>query len=99
MANLTSTAFHPYAAIAVAFTNVIFWAAGFIALAVFLYRINFCRGMVCDAARAADVFAAINFVLWSLTEAVLVMDMFRKRQKPSGQQVMQKELPEAGELE
>jgi hypothetical protein len=82
----------------VASTNVAFFGAGFIALAVFLNRINFCRGMVCNAARADNVFAALIFALWTATEAVLVMDLFKQR-SPSGQQVMRKEMNETGELE
>jgi hypothetical protein len=92
------TTFSPYIAIGVAFLNVILWGAGFIALAVFLTRINFCRGMICNAARADNVFAAIIFLLWTVTEGALVMDILRKPQ-PSGQQIAMKNVDEAEELE
>ena len=42
---------------------MLFWFAGFVALAVFLSGLVFCRGTVCNAARASTVFGALE---WSV---------------------------------
>lgn len=55
-------------------TNVLFYFAGFVALAVFLSKLLFCRGAVCGSARAATAFGAFEFVLWGVTAAFTVKD-------------------------
>jgi hypothetical protein len=40
---------------------MLFWFAGFIALAVFISNLLFCRGDVCRAAQAATVFGALEW--------------------------------------
>jgi len=57
--------------------NLLFYFAGFIALAVFLGKLLFCRGSVCSAARADAVFAAFNWLLWTGSSALLALEMFK----------------------
>jgi hypothetical protein len=68
---------HPYAHFAIEATVSLFYFAGFIALAVFLSKLLFCRGSVCAAARADAVFAALSWVLWTGTTALLGMEIFK----------------------
>ncbi|KUI73994.1 hypothetical protein VM1G_09378 [Cytospora mali] len=63
---------HPWAVLALEVTNVIFYFAGFVALAVFLDNLLFCRGAVCGSARASAVFAAFNFALWGATAGLAI---------------------------
>ncbi|ROT40213.1 hypothetical protein SODALDRAFT_348504 [Sodiomyces alkalinus F11] len=76
---------HPYAALAFEFLNTIFYFAGFIALAVFLGRVVFCRGAECIAARIAVVAASVEFVLWSVTFGLMAKYVFKGglQRKPS----------------
>ena len=46
---------------------MLFWFAGFIAQAVFLSSLLFCRGSVCAAAQASTVFSAFSFLVWCAT--------------------------------
>lgn len=71
----TQPASHPWAVVAVELLNVVFYFSGFIALAVFLSRLLFCRGAVCGAARADTVFGAFSFVLWGVTAGLMAKDM------------------------
>lgn len=52
---------------------MLFYFAGFIALATFLSKLLFCRGSVCSAARADAVFAAFSWVLWTASAVVMAM--------------------------
>ncbi|WYZ37580.1 hypothetical protein EsH8_II_001086 [Colletotrichum jinshuiense] len=75
---------HPWAAVGFELLNVLFYFAGFIALAVFLSKLLFCRGAVCSAARADTVFAAFQFCLWTGTSLLMVKDVFKTGfRKPS----------------
>jgi len=77
---------HPYASFAIEILNVLFFFAGFIALAVFLGRLLFCRGSVCGAARADAAFAALNWALWMATTVMVAMEVFKggfRRSNPS----------------
>jgi hypothetical protein len=74
---LTLTASHPYIHFGVELVNMLFYFAGFIALATFLGKLLFCRGSVCAAARADAVFAAFGWLLWTGTSALLALQMFR----------------------
>ncbi|KAI1471533.1 membrane-associating domain-containing protein [Daldinia caldariorum] len=56
---------HPLAALGLIGLNAILHFAGFIALAVFMSRLLFCRGSVCGSARASIAFGAIEFLLWT----------------------------------
>lgn len=73
----TETASHPWGAVAFELLNVLFYFAGFIALAVFLSKLLFCRGAVCAAARADTVLAALQFALWSGTSLLMMKDVFK----------------------
>lgn len=65
---------HPWAVLALETTNVIFYFAGFIALAVFLSKLLFCRGAVCGSARAATAFSSFEFALWAATAVLTIKD-------------------------
>ncbi|KAE8446436.1 hypothetical protein EG329_012041 [Mollisiaceae sp. DMI_Dod_QoI] len=68
---------HPYGHLGLSVLNTLFYFAGFIALAVFLGKLLFCRGSVCAAARADAVFAAFSCLLWTASTALFAVDMFR----------------------
>ncbi|KAH8593230.1 marvel domain-containing protein, partial [Bisporella sp. PMI_857] len=70
-------AYNPYAHLAVEAVNMLFFFAGFIALAAFLGRLLFCRGSVCAAARADAVFGAFSWALWTASTALVALDMFK----------------------
>jgi len=72
-----STVSIPYIHIALEVINAIMYFAGFIALSVFLGKLLICKGKVCASARAASVFAAFNFLLWSATTGLLALEIFR----------------------
>ncbi|OHF02424.1 hypothetical protein CORC01_02119 [Colletotrichum orchidophilum] len=75
---------HPWGAVAFELLNVLFYFAGFIALAVFLSKLLFCRGTVCAAARADTVLAALEFSLWAGTSLLMIKDVFKTGfRKPS----------------
>lgn len=76
-ANVFHAAAHPYAHLAVEVSTAIFHLAGFIALAVFLSKLLFCRGSVCHAARADAGFAALGWILWMATTTLVAMEIFR----------------------
>jgi hypothetical protein len=57
--------------------NTLFYFAGFIALAVFLGKLLFCRGSVCAAARADAVFAAFSWILWCGSTVILALEIFK----------------------
>jgi Membrane-associating domain len=52
---------HPYAILAVETVTMLFWFAGFIAHAVFVSALLYCRGHVCRSAQAATAFAAFEW--------------------------------------
>lgn len=74
---LTQTASSPYIHFGVELVNMLFYFAGFIALATFLGKLLFCRGSVCSAARADAAFAAFGWLLWTATSGLLAMEMFK----------------------
>lgn len=74
---LTKAASHPYLHLAFEVLNVLFYFAGFVALAVFLGKLLFCRGSVCAAARADAVFAAFSWILWTGTTTILALEIFK----------------------
>jgi hypothetical protein len=55
------TAAHKFGILAAEAVTMIFWFAAFLATAVFLSGLDFCRGMVCGAARGAVVFGAFEW--------------------------------------
>ncbi|GAB1313011.1 hypothetical protein MFIFM68171_03221 [Madurella fahalii] len=68
---------NPYIALGVEITNVLFWFSGFVALAVFLSKLLFCRGAVCHAAQVDAVFAALSFAIWTSSTVLLGRDLFK----------------------
>jgi len=68
---------HPYAHFSIEILNSIFYFAGFIAISVFLSSLLFCRGSVCNAARADAVFAAFSWVIWVGTTTILGIEIFK----------------------
>jgi len=52
---------HPFAILAIEAVTMIFWFAGFIAHAVFVTQLLYCRGNVCRCAQAATVFGAFEW--------------------------------------
>lgn len=68
---------HPYAAVSLEFTNVLFYFSGFIALAVFISNLLFCRGSVCGAARADVAFGAFEFCLWGASAVLNGREIFK----------------------
>lgn len=69
-------------------TNVMFYFAGFVALAVFLGKLLFCRGAVCAAAKADTAFASFGFLLWAATTFFTMKSFFKtglvRRGAPAG---------------
>ena len=55
---------HKYAIVAVDAVTMVFWFAGFIALAVLVTELSLCFGNVCHAAQAAIVFAAFTWYVY-----------------------------------
>ena len=52
---------HKYAIVALDAVTMLFWFAGFIALAVFVTELSLCFGNVCHTAQAAIVFGAFTW--------------------------------------
>ncbi|KAI9886063.1 MAG: hypothetical protein M1823_002136 [Watsoniomyces obsoletus] len=58
---------HPFALLAIEAVTMIFWFAGFIAVAVFVSDIIFCLRNVCGCLKAAAAFGAFEWALWTAT--------------------------------
>jgi len=76
---------HPYVHFAFESFTALFYLAGFIALAVFLSKLLFCRGSVCAAARADAGVAALGWVLWMVTTIMLGLDIFKGGFRAAGE--------------
>ena len=70
---------HTYAMLGVEALTMLFWFAGFIAMAVYVGRITICIGNVCRALRAVVVFAAFEWLLWLATTILTALDANRSR--------------------
>ncbi|ELQ35550.1 hypothetical protein OOU_Y34scaffold00703g4 [Pyricularia oryzae Y34] len=70
--------FNPYIALGLEALNALFYFAGFIALAVFLNGLVFCRGPVCGSARASTAFGAFQWILFSVTGGLTAKEVFFK---------------------
>lgn len=75
----TPQAAHPFALLAVEATNAIFYFAGFIALAIFLSKLVFCNGAVCEVGRATSVVAAAEFASWIATTILRAKSIFKSK--------------------
>ncbi|KAL9111581.1 MAG: hypothetical protein Q9227_004069 [Pyrenula ochraceoflavens] len=81
------SAAHKFGILAAEVLTMIFWFSGFIALAVFITNLLFCRGNVCRAAQAATAFGAFSWypspllelVLFAVTTALATMHVIRTR--------------------
>lgn len=73
------TAAHKFGILAAEFVTMIFWFAGFIALAVFLTGVRCHRWGPCRAAKAATVFAAFEWLLFSATTLMAAVHVWRTR--------------------
>jgi len=70
---------HKFAILAVEALTTLFWFAGFIAAAVFVSDLSFCKGNVCRAAEAAIVFGAFEWLLFAGTTSMATIHVFRTR--------------------
>jgi uncharacterized membrane protein (DUF485 family) len=70
---------HKYGILAAEAVTMLFWFAGFIALAVFISNLLFCRGNVCRAAQAATVFGALEWILFTTTTILAAIHVVRTR--------------------
>jgi len=70
---------------------MLFWFAGFIALAVFLSD-RICFGMVCDVARASTAVSAVNWVAWAATFVFEVVGVVKGRGVRFGAKTADKEV-------
>jgi len=73
------TAAHKFGILAAEFLTMIFWFAGFIALAVLLTDIRCHYWGPCRAAKAAVVFAAFEWLLFSATMIMAGLHVWRTR--------------------
>jgi len=69
---------HAYVVAGVEGLTMIFWFAGFLALAVWLGN-RVCFGHVCSAAKAATAFGAFAWVAFAITFGLAVMYLIRGR--------------------
>lgn len=72
-----SKASTPLIHLGVSLLATLFYFSGFVALAVFLGRLLFCRGSVCAAARADAAFSAFSFLLWGASSGLLALQFFK----------------------
>ncbi|KAH8599247.1 membrane-associating domain-containing protein [Bisporella sp. PMI_857] len=70
---------HKFAILGVESVTMIFWFAGFIALAAFLDDINCRWSRVCRVSIAATVFAAFQWVLFTITTVWAALHVWRTR--------------------
>ncbi|KAL1894575.1 hypothetical protein Sste5346_005810 [Sporothrix stenoceras] len=70
-------AYIAYVAIGIDALNALLYFGGFIALAVFLNGLLFCRGNVCGSARAATAFSALSFGAWTTSAVLVALGVFR----------------------
>ncbi|KAL8679979.1 MAG: hypothetical protein Q9186_003795 [Xanthomendoza sp. 1 TL-2023] len=59
--------------------TMLFWFAGFIALAVWYNDLPFCYGKVCNVIVASIVFGAFEWILFSISTAFSALDWWRTR--------------------
>jgi len=73
-----ATAAHKYGILAAEAVTMIFWFAGFIALAAFLSD-RVCFGSVCSAAKAATAFAAFEWLFFAGSTLMAALHCYRTR--------------------
>ncbi|KAI5863409.1 membrane-associating domain-containing protein [Durotheca rogersii] len=67
----------PLASFGLEAVNALFHFSAFVALAVFMSRLLFCRGSVCSSAQASVAFGAVEFLLWTASAAIAAREAFR----------------------
>ncbi|MCJ1373337.1 hypothetical protein MMC20_004565 [Loxospora ochrophaea] len=75
---------HKFATLALDSLTMLFWFAGFIALAVFLGGLSVCVGNVCRSAQAAVVFGALEWLLWMGSAVFAALHAWRTRGMGNG---------------
>lgn len=83
--HLLASAPAKWAMLALEGLTMVYWFGGFVALSVFLSD-RICFGLVCDVARASTAISALNWVVWTGTFVMGVVEMvkrggFRARRK------------------
>jgi len=73
-----SAAGHKFGILAAEALTMLFWFAGFIALAVFLSN-RVCFGQVCNVAKAAVVFASFEWLVFAVTFGMATLHVVRTR--------------------
>lgn len=63
---------------------MLFWLAGFLAEAVFMSHLGFCRGPVCVSAKAGVAFSAMTWILFVATTIMAVIYVFRTKNTVQG---------------
>ncbi|KAF2097112.1 hypothetical protein NA57DRAFT_77367 [Rhizodiscina lignyota] len=69
---------HKYGILAAEALTMLFWFAGFVALAVFLSN-RVCFGTVCNIAKAATVFASLEWLVFAITTGMATLHVVRTR--------------------
>ncbi|OCL02138.1 hypothetical protein AOQ84DRAFT_434514 [Glonium stellatum] len=69
---------HKYGILAAEALTMVFWFAGFIALAVFLSD-RICFGTVCNVAKAGTAFAAFEWLFFAATTLMATLHVWRTR--------------------
>ncbi|OJJ44860.1 hypothetical protein ASPZODRAFT_634619 [Penicilliopsis zonata CBS 506.65] len=70
---------HPFIVVGMEAVTMIFWFAGFIALACVLPPPRACHSSLCDSLQAATVFGAFEWALFAATTTINVMAVFTSR--------------------
>ncbi|KAI9699311.1 MAG: hypothetical protein M1836_002921 [Candelina mexicana] len=72
---------HKFAVLGVEVLTMLFWFAGFIALAVYISDtiFDYCTGGFCSGLKAACVFAAFEWLLFTATTILSALHVFRSR--------------------
>ncbi|KAF1989625.1 hypothetical protein K402DRAFT_326174 [Aulographum hederae CBS 113979] len=74
---------HKYGILAAEAVTMIFWFAGFIAVAVLLTDVGCRDSSICSAAIAADVFAAFEWLLFAATTIMAALHVYRTKDNHS----------------
>ncbi|MCJ1307255.1 hypothetical protein MMC25_000901 [Agyrium rufum] len=72
-----------FAILALETLTMLFWFAGFVALAVFVSSLSICSGNVCRSAQAAIVFAAFEWLLFVASTALAAIHVWQTRMSGS----------------
>lgn len=68
----------PKTHLVVEFLNSVFYFCGFIIMAKPLADASACHGSACSAMKAGVIFASFNWVLWTGTTVLAVVEIFKK---------------------